>query len=117
MGFVQLADYSLIPKYADPDATEMDDHQARQFFLRSFHLPLTPLADPEYVAHDSALFFLGTWVERWTGAMKKFRRVFSGDLSAALSRCDQAGRRVCLMEFMAFEYTQQCPFGTVWLWL
>ncbi len=83
--FVRLADYSLMDTLnADPDATvDGDDRRARQVFSGHF-VPVTPttLAEPEYVTHSST-FFKELGLSDGLAFDEKFRRVFSGDLSAA----------------------------------
>ncbi|HEY9783159.1 MAG TPA: hypothetical protein V6D09_23835, partial [Leptolyngbyaceae cyanobacterium] len=90
---MQLADYSLMDTLnADPDATgDGDDHRARQVFSGHF-VPVTPtpLADPEYVAH-SRTFFKELGLSDELALNEKFRRVFSGDLSAAHEPMRQVG--------------------------
>ncbi len=113
--FVRLADYSLMDTLnADPDASEDgDDHRARQVFSGHF-VPVTPtpLAQPEYVTHSSTFFNeLGLSDELAFDA--KFRRVFSGDLSAAYEPMRQVGWATgYALSIYGTEYTQQCPFGT-----
>ncbi len=113
--FVQLADYSLMDTLnADPDATEDgDDHRARQVFSGHF-VPVapTPLADPEYVTHSST-FFKELGLSDELALNEKFRRVFSGDLSAAYEPMRQVGWATgYALSIYGTEYIQQCPFGT-----
>ena len=113
--FVRLADYSLMDTLnADPDATgDGDDHRARQVFSGHF-VPVkpTPLAEPEYVTHSSTFFKeLGLSDELALNA--KFRKVFSGDLSAAYEPMRQGGWATgYALSIYGNEYTKQCPFGT-----
>jgi len=113
--FVRLADYSLMDTLnADPDASEDgSDHRARQVFSGHF-VPVTPtaLVQPEYVTHSSTFFNeLGLSDELAFNA--KFRRVFSGDLSAAHEPMRQVGWATgYALSIYGTEYTQQCPFGT-----
>ncbi|EIJ33596.1 protein of unknown function UPF0061 [Thiothrix nivea DSM 5205] len=113
--FVQRADYSLMDTLnADPDATsDGNDHRARQVFSGHF-VPVTPtpLPDPEYVTHSSALFKeLGLSDE--LALDEQFRRVFSGDLAAAQEPMRQVGWATgYALSIYGTEYTQQCPFGT-----
>ncbi|WP_245536577.1 protein adenylyltransferase SelO [Thiothrix nivea] len=99
---------------ADPDATsDGNDHRARQVFSGHF-VPVTPtpLPDPEYVTHSSALFKeLGLSDE--LALDEQFRRVFSGDLAAAQEPMRQVGWATgYALSIYGTEYTQQCPFGT-----
>ncbi|MEM7064631.1 MAG: protein adenylyltransferase SelO family protein [Cyanobacteria bacterium P01_B01_bin.77] len=113
--FVRLADYSLMDNLnADPDATvDGDDHRARQVFSGHF-VPVTPtpLAEPKYIAHSSA-FFKELGLSDELAHDKKFRRVFSGDLSAAHEPMRQVGWATgYALSIYGTEYTQNCPFGT-----
>ncbi|MBD2428455.1 YdiU family protein [Phormidium sp. FACHB-1136] len=113
--FVQLADYSLMDTLnADPDATvDGDDHRARQVFSGHF-VPVTPtpLAEPEYVTHSSR-FFKELGLSDDLALNDLFRRVFSGDISAAQEPMRQVGWATgYALSIYGTEYTQQCPFGT-----
>lgn len=113
--FVQLADYSLMNTLnADPDATEDgDDHRARQVFSGHF-VPVTPtpLPEPEYVTH-SRTFFKELGLSDELALNEKFRRVFSGDLSAAHEPMRQVGWATgYALSIYGTEYIQNCPFGT-----
>ena len=91
--FAGLADYSLMESLAaDPEASEDGiDHQAREVFSGHF-VPVkpTPLPDPDYVAH-SASFFAELGLSDELVHDDAFRRVFSGDLSAAQAPMQTAG--------------------------
>lgn len=113
--FVQLVDYSLINTlHADPDATkDGHDHRARQVFSGHF-VPVTPtvLAKPEYVTHSST-FFKELGLSEALVFNERFRRVFSGDISAAYEPMRQVGWATgYALSIYGTEYTQQCPFGT-----
>ena len=81
--FVSRADYSLMDSLnADPESTDDgNDHNPRQ--VRSGHyVPVrpTPIPDPYYVAHSSALFGeLG--LSETLAHDEAFVRLFSGDIS------------------------------------
>ena len=98
----------------DPDATpDGRDHAAREVF-QGHYVPVqpTPIADPEYVAHSSALFAeLG--LSETLVQDPKFQRFFSGDWSVAPASLGKAGW-ACGYALSIFgrEYQQQCPFGT-----
>ncbi|MEM9772015.1 MAG: protein adenylyltransferase SelO family protein [Cyanobacteria bacterium P01_D01_bin.73] len=113
--FVRLADYSLMDTLnADPNATvDGDDHRARQVFSGHF-VPVTPtpLAEPEYVAHSST-FFKELGLSDELALDKKFRQVFSGDISAVHEPMRPFGWATgYALSIYGTEYTQQCPFGT-----
>lgn len=113
--FVRLADYSLMDTLnADPDATaDGHDYRARQVFSGHF-VPVTPtpLPEPEYVTHSSTFFNeLGLSDELVND--EKFRRVFSGDISAANEPMRKIGWATgYALSIYGTEYTHQCPFGT-----
>jgi len=113
--FVELADYSLMDNLTpDPDATsDGNDHRARQVFSGHF-VPVTPtlIAQPEYVTHNHTLFGeLG--LNDQLAQDDQFRRVFSGDISAALSPMRPFGWATgYALSIYGTQYTQQCPFGT-----
>lgn len=113
--FVQLADYSLMDHLnSDPDARkEGDDHRARQVYSGHF-VPVTPtpLAEPEYVAH-SHTFFNELGLNHNLVHNDAFRRVFSGDMSAAQAPMRKVGWATgYALSIYGTEYNQQCPFGT-----
>ncbi|MBE9172917.1 YdiU family protein [Cyanobium sp. LEGE 06143] len=113
--FAHAADYSLMNSLnADPDATvDGDDHRVRQVFS-GHYVPVTPtpLADPVYVAHSSALFEdLG--LSDALAQNNDFRQVFSGDLSSVRKPMHQLGWATgYALSIYGTEYIQQCPFGT-----
>ena len=113
--FAQLADYSLMDNLnADPDATgDGNDHRPRQVFSGHF-VPVTPtpIAEPEYVSHSSA-FFNELGLSDTLVQDEAFRRIFSGDLSAAPEPMSQTGWATgYALSIYGTEYTQQCPFRT-----
>ena len=113
--FVRLADYSLMDTLnVDPDATvDGDDRHARQVFSGHF-VPVTPttLAEPEYVTHSST-FFKELGLSDELALDEQFRRVFSGDLSAAHEPMRQVGWATgYALSIYGTEYIQNCPFGT-----
>jgi uncharacterized protein YdiU (UPF0061 family) len=113
--FVQLADYSLMNNLnADPYAkSDGDDHHARQVFSGHF-VPVTPtpLAEPEYLTHSST-FFNELGLSNELVLNEEFRRIFSGDLSAARPPMRPVGWATgYALSIYGTEYTQQCPFGT-----
>jgi uncharacterized protein YdiU (UPF0061 family) len=113
--FVQSADYSFMDTLnADPDAIgDGDDHRARQVFS-GHYVPVTPtpLPDPEYVTH-SRTFFKKLGLSDALVNDAKFRRVFSGDISAAHGPMRKIGWATgYALSIYGTEYTSQCPFGT-----
>ena len=113
--FAKLADYSLMNSLnADPDAREDgNDHRARQVFS-GHYVPVTPtpIAQPEYVSHSKA-FFKELGLSNELAFDENFLRVFSGDLSAAVSPMRQVGWATgYALSIYGTEYTQQCPFST-----
>ncbi|NBU29415.1 MAG: hypothetical protein EBS42_14750, partial [Caulobacteraceae bacterium] len=113
--FAQRADYSLLDSLrADPQARgDGADHQPRQVFS-GHYVPVTPtpLPAPEYVAHGKTLFHdLGL-----SDALvhdEAFRRLFSGDISAAQAPMRPVGWATgYALSIYGTEYNQQCPFGT-----
>ncbi len=113
--FVQLADYSLMDTLnPDPDATtDGDDLRPRQVFSGHF-VPVkpTPLAEPEYVTHSST-FFQELGLSDELAFDKKFRQLFSGDISAAHEPMRIFGWATgYALSIYGTEYIQQCPFGT-----
>ena len=113
--FVQLADYSLVDTLnADPDAAgDGDNHRARQVFSGHF-VPVapTPIAEPEYVAHSDT-FFNELGLSNVLAHEEQFRRVFSGDLSAAQAPMHQVGWATgYALSIYGTEYIHNCPFGT-----
>jgi uncharacterized protein YdiU (UPF0061 family) len=113
--FARRADYSLLDSLQpDPQATlNGDDHQPRQVFS-GHYVPVTPtpLPQPEYVAHSSALFAeLG--LSEALAHDKAFRRLFSGDSTAASGAMRPHGWATgYALSIYGTEYNQQCPFGT-----
>ncbi|MGK7913474.1 MAG: YdiU family protein [Synechococcus sp.] len=113
--FVRLADYSLMDTLnVDPGATEDgEDRRARQVFSGHF-VPVTPtpLAESEYVTHSST-FFKELGLSDELALDKRFRHVFSGDLSAAHEPMRQVGWATgYALSIYGTEYIQNCPFGT-----
>jgi uncharacterized protein YdiU (UPF0061 family) len=113
--FVQRADYSLMDTLnADPDATvDGDDHRARQVFSGHF-VPVTPtpIPDPDYVTH-SRTFFQELGLSDDLALDETFRRLFSGDISAAQEPMRPMGWATgYALSIYGTEYTQQCPFRT-----
>lgn len=113
--FAQRADYSLLDSLqADPQATaDGVDHQPRQVFS-GHYVPVTPtpLPAPELVAHSSTLFHeLG--LSESLVHDDQFRRLFSGDISAATEPMRPYGWATgYALSIYGSEYIQQCPFGT-----
>ncbi|MFN7741750.1 MAG: protein adenylyltransferase SelO family protein [Cyanobacteriota bacterium] len=112
--FAQRADYSLLDCLRpDPQASsDGNDHRPRQVFC-GHYVPVksTPLPAPEYVAHSPTLFDeLGL-----SAALvheERFRRLFSGDGSAAQQPMRPLGWATgYALSIYGAEYTQQCPFG------
>ena len=113
--FVQLADYSLMDNLnADPDARSGgENHHARQVLSGHF-VPVTPtpLAEPEYVSHSNT-FFNELGLSDELALNEEFRRIFTGDISAARAPMRQVGWATgYALSIYGTEYTQQCPFGT-----
>ena len=113
--FAERADYSLLEALQpDPQATaDGSDHRPRQ--VRSGHyVPVTPtpLPDPQYVAHSTALFAeLG--LSEALAHDGAFRRFFSGDSSVATGPMRPYGWATgYALSIYGTEYIQQCPFGT-----
>ena len=113
--FAQRADYSLLDSLrSDPQATaDGHDHRPRQVFS-GHYVPVTPtpIPAPEYVAHSTALFHdLGLSEELVHD--DHFRRLFSGDISAAPQPMRPFGWATgYALSIYGSEYVQQCPFGT-----
>jgi len=113
--FAQRADYSLLEALQpDPQATsDGQDHRPRQVFS-GHYVPVTPtpIAAPDYVAHSESLFQeLGLSEELVHD--DQFRRLFSGDISAAQEPMRPLGWATgYALSIYGTEYTQQCPFGT-----
>ncbi len=112
---LEQLDFSLISQLnADPQATaEGQDHRSRE--VKSGHfVPVapTPIAAPEYVSHSRGLFQeLGLKDDLAHDA--QFRRIFSGDLSAAPAPFRSTGWATgYALSIFGTEYTQQCPFRT-----
>ncbi|CAI8168523.1 MAG: Uncharacterised protein [Prochlorococcus marinus str. MIT 9215] len=113
--FERLADYSLIEALnADPDSTlDGDDHLARQVFSGHF-VPVKPTAidEPEYVTHSDT-FFNELGFSNDLAMDKRFRQLFSGDISATHEPMRQVGWATgYALSIYGTEYSQQCPFGT-----
>lgn len=113
--FAELVDYSLMETLnCDPDATaDGDDHRPRQVLSGHF-VPVNPteLPDPEYVAH-SRTFFQELGLNDELVHDDAFRRVFSGDLSAARAPMRKTGWATgYALSIYGTQYVQQCPFGT-----
>lgn len=113
--FAQRADYSLLDSLrSDPQATaDGHDHRPRQVFS-GHYVPVTPtpIPDPQYVAHSTALFHeLGLSEE--LAHDDHFRRLFSGDISVAQGPMRPFGWATgYALSIYGSEYVQQCPFGT-----
>ncbi len=113
--FAQRADYSLLNSLRpDPQASgDGHDHRPRQVFS-GHYVPVTPtpLAAPEFVAHSRTLFNdLG--LSEALAHDDQFRRLFSGDISAAQEPMRPFGWATgYALSIYGSEYTQQCPFGT-----
>jgi len=113
--FAQRADYSLLDCLrADPQASvDGRDHQPRQVFS-GHYVPVTPtpLPAPEVVAHSSTLFEeLG--LSDGLAHDEQFRRLFSGDITAAQEPMRPFGWATgYALSIYGSEYIQQCPFGT-----
>lgn len=113
--FAQQADYSLLDSLrADPQATvDGVDHQPRQVFS-GHYVPVTPtpLPAPELVAQSGTLFReLG--LSEALAHDEPFRRLFSGDISAATGSMRPYGWATgYALSIYGSEYIQQCPFGT-----
>ena len=113
--FAERADYSLLNQLkADPQSTaDGRDHRPRQ--VQSGHyVPVqpTPLPDPSYVAHSSALFNELGLSEALVDD-DAFRRLFSGDHAAAADPMRPWGWATgYALSIYGTEYIQQCPFGT-----
>lgn len=113
--FAGQANYSLLESLRpDPNATaDGDDHRPRQVFSGHF-VPVTPtpLPNPECVAHSRS-FFGELGLSDALVEDDAFRRVFSGDLSAAVEPMRHAGWATgYALSIYGTEYVQQCPFGT-----
>ncbi|MCP9850822.1 YdiU family protein [Cyanobium sp. Morenito 9A2] len=113
--FAQRADYSLLDSLqADPQATgDGHDHRPRQVFS-GHYVPVTPtpLPAPEVVAHSRTLFGeLG--LSDALAHDDQFRRLFSGDITAAQEPMRPYGWATgYALSIYGSEYIQQCPFGT-----
>ena len=113
--FAQQADYSLLDSLRpDPQATgDGQDHRPRQVFS-GHYVPVTPtpLPAPELVAHSPTLFQelgLGDGLAH----DDHFRRLFSGDITAAQEPMRPYGWATgYALSIYGSEYIQQCPFGT-----
>ena len=113
--FAQRASYSLMDSLqADPQATaDGQDHKPRQVFS-GHYVPVTPtpLPEPDYVAHSGTLFQeLG--LSEGLAHDDGFRRLFSGDITAAVEPMRPLGWATgYALSIYGSEYIQQCPFGT-----
>ena len=113
--FAQQADFSFINNLKeDPDATEDGvDHSPRQ--VRSGHfVPVrpTPIPDPEYVSHSKS-FFKDLGLSDELAHDESFRKVFTGDLSGAISPMKRLGWATgYALSIYGTEYVSQCPFQT-----
>ena len=113
--FAQRASYSLMDSLqADPQATaDGQDHKPRQVFS-GHYVPVTPtpLPEPDYVAHSGTLFQeLG--LSEALAHDDGFRRLFSGDITAAVEPMRPLGWATgYALSIYGSEYIQQCPFGT-----
>ena len=113
--FAKRADYSLMESlHADPQASvDGDDHGPRQVFS-GHYVPVTPtpIPAPQYLAHSKTLFNelgLSEGLVHDDG----FRRLFSGDISAAREPMRPWGWATgYALSIYGTEYIQQCPFGT-----
>ncbi|MEA5443860.1 protein adenylyltransferase SelO [Cyanobium gracile] len=113
--FAQRADYSLLDSLRpDPQASvDGQDHRPRQVFS-GHYVPVTPtpLPAPELVAHSRTLFDelgLGDGLAH----DDHFRRLFSGDITAAQEPMRPYGWATgYALSIYGSEYIQQCPFGT-----
>ena len=113
--FAKRADYSLMESlHADPQASvDGDDHGPRQVFS-GHYVPVTPtpIPAPQYLAHSTTLFNelgLSEGLVHDDG----FRRLFSGDISAAREPMRPWGWATgYALSIYGTEYIQQCPFGT-----
>jgi uncharacterized protein YdiU (UPF0061 family) len=115
VAFAERADYSLLEELVpDPQArADGRDHRPRQV-VSGHYVPVTPtpLPQPEYVAHSPGLFEeLG--LSEALAHDDRFRRLFSGDISAATGAMRPHGWATgYALSIYGAEYTQQCPFGT-----
>ncbi len=113
--FAKRADYSLMESlHSDPQASvDGDDHGPRQVFS-GHYVPVTPtpIPAPQYLAHSKTLFNelgLSEGLVHDNG----FRRLFSGDISAAREPMRPWGWATgYALSIYGTEYIQQCPFGT-----
>ncbi len=113
--FAKRADYSLMESlHSDPQASvDGDDHGPRQVFS-GHYVPVTPtpIPAPQYLAHSKTLFNelgLSEGLVHDDG----FRRLFSGDISAARKPMRPWGWATgYALSIYGTEYIQQCPFGT-----
>ncbi len=113
--FAERADYSLLDQLQPDPRARADgrDHRPRQV-LSGHYVPVapTPLPDPELVAHSQALFAeLG--LSEALAHDEQFRRLFSGDITAATGPMRPHGWATgYALSIYGTEYIQQCPFGT-----
>ena len=113
--FAQRADYTFMDSLsADPKASKNGhDHRPRE--VKSGHyVPVkpTPIASPNLLAYSPKLFQeLG--LDENLAHDKKFRSLFSGDLSIAQKPMRPVGWATgYALSIYGTEYNQQCPFGT-----
>lgn len=113
--FIKLADYSLMDTLnADPGSKEgVDNQRAREVFSGHYVAVMpTPLPEPEYVTHSRS-FFDELGLNNDLTFDDKFRRIFTGDMSAAEEPMRQVGWATgYALSIYGTEYIQQCPFGT-----
>ncbi len=113
--FTKRANYSLMDSLnADPQSTEDgDDHLTREVFS-GHYVPVnpTPIPQPEYIAHSKRLFNELDLSEELV-VDELFRRLFSGDITAAQAPMRPVGWATgYALSIYGTEYTNQCPFGT-----
>ena len=110
-----LADYSLMDNLnCDPHGTATgEDYQPRQVFSGHYvTVKPTPIKDPEYIAHSTALF-AEMGLEDNLAHSEGFRRLFSGDISHVPEPMRPFGWATgYALSIYGTEYTQQCPFQT-----
>lgn len=110
-----MADYSLINHLnCDPAATgDGVDHHPRQVFS-GHYVPVrpTPIENPEYVTHSTALFRELGFADSLARS-DDFIRMFSGDLFQVPEPMGKVGW-ACgyALSIYGTEYTRQCPFQT-----
>ena len=113
--FMKLADYSLMNNLNADPASRPDgsDHHAREVHSGHYvQVTPTPLPKSEYVAH-SRTFFDELGLSHDLALDHGFRRLFSGDISAASAPMRRVGWATgYALSIYGPEYTEQCPFGT-----